>query len=125
MSILDELYHEWHTLREKPRKEEHAAWEHSEELWMQAENVLDAELFEELQHSVAELMDVEACREFEEGFRLGVQLMLEARTPGDPACITVGSALTSYNRRKAGETTPAVRFRSDRLQDKRKKQFPP
>ena len=88
MSILDELYHEWHTLREKPRKKEHAAWDRNEELWTQAEKALDAELFEKLQRSVVELIDMESCREFEEGFRLGVQLMLEARTlPGGPEAV--------------------------------------
>ena len=91
MSILNELYHEWHMPREKPREEEHPVWGRTEELWTRAEEVLDAELFEKLQSSVVEVIDQEACREFEEGFRLGVQLMLEARTPGDPACITVGT----------------------------------
>ncbi|MBD5169089.1 MAG: hypothetical protein HDT20_03045 [Oscillibacter sp.] len=84
MCILAELYHEWHSPREKLRDNEHAEWSRSEDLWMQAEQVLDAELFEELQRSVIDLMDQEACREFEEGFRLGVQLMLEATTPGAP-----------------------------------------
>ena len=88
MCILDELYHEWHTLREKPRKKEHAAWERSEALWMPAEKALDEELFEKLQRSVVELIDLESCREFEEGFRLGVQLMMEARAlPGEPEAV--------------------------------------
>ena len=88
MCILNELYHEWHVPREKPRKDESTAWDRSEELWTKAEKVLDAELFEKLQRSVVDLIDLEACREFEEGFRLGVQLMLEARTlPGEPEAI--------------------------------------
>ena len=82
MCILAELYHEWHSPREKLRGNEHAEWSRSEDLWMRAEQVLDAELFEELQRSVMDLMDQEACREFEEGFRLGVQLMLEVTHPG-------------------------------------------
>ena len=81
MGILDELYHEWHLPREKPRAGDHDAWDRSEVLWTQAEKVLDAELFEELKQSVIDLMDLEACREFEEGFRLGAQLMLDLQHP--------------------------------------------
>ena len=81
MGILDELYHEWHLPREKPWAGEHDAWGRSEDLWTQAEKVLDAELFEELKRSVIDLLDLEACREFEEGFRLGAQLMLDLQHP--------------------------------------------
>ena len=49
---------------------------------------------------------------------------LPTSAPGDPACITVGSASMSWNRRREEEPTPAVRFRPDRLQDKRKNKFP-
>ena len=77
MSILAELYHEWHSPREKPWEGEHAYWERSEDLWLQAKKHLDAELFDELKLSVMNLIDTEACHEFEEGFRLGAQLMLE------------------------------------------------
>ena len=77
MCILDELYYEWHSPRETPREEDHKEWERNEKLWAQAEKHLDAELLEELRRSVADLIDQEACREFQEGFRLGVGLMLE------------------------------------------------
>lgn len=79
MSILDELYHEWHAPREKPQAEDHAEWERSEDLWTQAEKCMDPELLEELRGSVVNLIDLESCREFREGFRLGVELMLETR----------------------------------------------
>ena len=81
MSILAELYREWHSPREKPWAGEHEDWDRSEDLWMQAEKYLDADLFDELKRSVMDLMDTEACHEFEEGFRLGVQLMLEMQRP--------------------------------------------
>ena len=84
MCILDELYHEWHSPREKPRKEEHTAWGYNEDLWIRAEKVLDGELFEELKQSVMELIDMEACREFEEGFRLGAQLILDLQLTAAP-----------------------------------------
>ena len=77
MCILDELYREWHSPRERPWEEEHEAWEYSEDLWTEAEKYLDAELFDRLKQSVMDLMDMEACREFGEGVRLGAQLMLE------------------------------------------------
>ena len=77
MCILDELYHEWHSPREKPQAEDHAEWERNETLWEQAEKYLSPELLEELQRSVAVLMEQESCREFREGFRLGVGLLLE------------------------------------------------
>lgn len=85
MCILAELYHEWHSPREKPWKGEHEMWERSEDLWIQAEKVLDAELFDELKRSVIDLIDMEACREFEEGVRLGAQLMLEIHRPSSTA----------------------------------------
>ena len=77
MSILNELYHEWHSPREKHRPDECEAWDRTEDLWEQAKKCLDSELFAELQRSITVLIDQEACHEFEEGFRLGVQLMLE------------------------------------------------
>ena len=85
MCILDELYHEWHSPREKPWEGEYEAWDHNEGLWMQAEKVLDAELFGELQRSVMDLMDLEAYHEFEAGFRLGAQLMLDLHLSSAPA----------------------------------------
>ena len=88
MDILAKLYHEWHAPLEKPRESEHEVWGRNEDLWIEAGKSLDPELLEELQESVMHLMDQEACREFEEGFRLGVQLMLEARTlPGESEAI--------------------------------------
>ena len=89
MSLLDELYHEWHSPREKPREGAREDWEYNENLWAQAEKVLDAELFEELQRSVIDLMDSESCHEFQEGFRLGVQLMQELQHPAAPAGIAL------------------------------------
>ena len=77
MCILDELYYEWHSPREAPRAEDHKEWERNENLWAQAEKYLDAKLLEELRRSVADLISQETCREFREGFRLGVGLMLE------------------------------------------------
>ena len=84
MRILDELYHEWHSPREKSREEGCKEWEHNEDLWLQAEKVLDPELFDELQQSVIYLMDMEACHEFQEGFRLGAQLMLDLQRSAEP-----------------------------------------
>ena len=84
MSILNELYYEWHSPREKHCAEEHEAWGRSEDLWMQAEKYLDSELFAELQQSVSALIDLEASQEFEAGFRLGVQLILETLQPSQP-----------------------------------------
>jgi len=79
MCILNELYYEWHSPRERSWKEIQEKWDLNEELWTQAEKYLNAELFEKLQFSVSQLIDLESCREFQEGFRLGVQLMLELR----------------------------------------------
>lgn len=84
MRILNELYYEWHSPREKPWEGEHADWEQNEALWAQAEEVLDAKLFEELRQSVINLIDLESCHEFQEGFRLGVELMMELEHPSAP-----------------------------------------
>ena len=83
MCILAKLYHEWYFPNEKPREGNMEEWSRNEDLWIRAEECLDAELFQELQISVSRLMDMETCRTFEEGFRLGAQLMLEvcASTP--------------------------------------------
>ena len=77
MCILDELYYEWHSPRETPRAEDREAWERNESLWNQAEKYLAPELLDQLRRSVSDLMDLEACREFREGVRFGVGLMLE------------------------------------------------
>ena len=80
MCILDELYYEWHSPRELPEQkceEIHEEWGRNEDLWTQAEKSLDPELLDQLQRSVSELMELECCQEFQAGFRLGVQLMLE------------------------------------------------
>ena len=90
MCILDELYYEWHAPREKPAEEEHEAWSRSEDLWEQVEKNLDAELFAEFQQSVIRLMDLETCREFREGFRLGAQLMLDLRLAATPSAPPAG-----------------------------------
>lgn len=84
MCILAELFYEWHSPRETPQNGDRAEWDRNEDLWTQAEKVLDAELFDELKRSVIDLMDLEACREFKEGFRLGAQLMLELYADGAP-----------------------------------------
>ncbi len=79
MCILDELYYEWHSPRERSWEGIQEEWGRNEELWTQAEKCLDAELYEKLHLSASRLIDLESCREFQEGFRLGVQLMLELR----------------------------------------------
>ena len=85
MSILDELYYEWHEPREKPRSEEQEKWGYIETLWARAEESLDADLLQELQMNIFQLLDQEACHEFQEGFRLGAQLMLSIRSPAAAA----------------------------------------
>ena len=92
MCILDELYHEWHSPREKPWEEEYEAWEYNEDLWSEAEKYLDAELFDKLKRSVIDLMDMEACREFGEGVRLGARLMLEIQRPPELPLSSTASA---------------------------------
>lgn len=104
MSILSEIYLEWYSMQEKPREGDREEWDRNEDLWLKASKKLDAELFEELHLSVIHLMEMEACREFEEGFRLGVQLMQElyfpvvSRKNGDGARLpfSSGAAATSY-----------------------------
>ena len=78
MCILAELYHEWYTPNEKPWEEGKEEWARNEDLWEQAEQCLDAELFQELQSSFIRLMDLETCHTFQAGFSLAVQLMQEA-----------------------------------------------
>lgn len=78
MCILAELYHEWYTPNEKPWEEGKEEWARNEDLWEQAEQCLDAELFQELQSSFIRLMDLETCHTFQAGFCLAVQLMQEA-----------------------------------------------
>lgn len=75
MSILDKLYREWYAPREKPTDESRREWAENEILWELAEKSLDADLFQKLYDSVFNLMDMEASREFQEGFCFGVQLM--------------------------------------------------
>lgn len=77
MCILDELYYEWHSPRERSQADIREAWGRSEDLWLKAEKHLDPALFEALRRSVGDLIDLESCREFREGFRLGARLMLE------------------------------------------------
>ena len=85
MNILAELYYEWHAPREKSWVEEREEWGYVETLWEQAEKSLDADLLEELQMNIFRLLDMEACHEFQEGFRLGAQLMLTLQSPTAPA----------------------------------------
>lgn len=77
MCILAELYHEWYTPNEKPWEEGKEEWARNEDLWEQAEQCLDAELFQELQSSFIRLMDIETCHTFQAGFCLAVQIMQE------------------------------------------------
>ena len=84
MCILADLYYDWHLPQEGRRADEEKAWGHIEDLWEQAEMQLDAELLEELQESVSNLIGMEAYHEFEAGFRLGAQLMLELKLPTAP-----------------------------------------
>ena len=88
MSILAELFHEWYSPNAKRWEEGDEGvqeWVRNEELWTQAEQCLDAELFRELQMSVIELMDLETCRTFRAGFRLGSQLMQEISAASAPS----------------------------------------
>ena len=75
MSILDELYREWYAPKEKSTEESLREWEQNEILWELAEKSLDADLFQKLHESVFNQLDMEASREFQEGFCFGVQLM--------------------------------------------------
>lgn len=98
MSILAELYYDWHSPREKPREGEREEWARNEELWMEAEKALDAELFCELQQSVIRLIDSESCHEFQEGFRLGFELMMELRHPSAPKSAAPQGCLEAASR---------------------------
>ena len=44
MCILDELYYDWHSSRETPQTKGSEEWRRNEDLWIQAEKCLDAEL---------------------------------------------------------------------------------
>ena len=48
MCILAKLYHEWYFPNEKPREGDMEEWSRNEDLWIRAEECLDAELFQEL-----------------------------------------------------------------------------
>ena len=87
MCILAELYHEWYSPNAKRWEDGDDGaeeWVRNEALWTQAEQCLDKDLFRELQMSVIELMDIETCRTFQAGFRLGSQLMQEISTDKAP-----------------------------------------
>ena len=81
MSILDELY-EWYETKGScyPRRRE--AQKRFGEVWDRTEKVLGEELGEELRSRIFDYMDEECSDDFQAGFRLGAQLMLELCLPG-------------------------------------------
>lgn len=81
MSLLNQLYHEWYEMNSPSFPEEHDVFARYEDAWKKAEKILDKELSNELLGCIIELMDAASSHDFEEGFRLGAQLMMELHPP--------------------------------------------
>ena len=88
MNILDEIYDEIY-LGEEPDTEEYRGLRESYyAVWDKAEEILGEEFFDKVWNTVVELNTAANRNYFKEGFRLGVQLMLEARAlPGEPEAV--------------------------------------
>ena len=91
MNILDELYHEMCIEKQPETAEYKEARERSYAIWEEAAEILGPEFSDQVWNNLVELSTIVSRHDFKEGFRLGVQMMSEARTPGDSACITVGT----------------------------------
>ena len=91
MSILDELY-EWYEMRAglSPRVGE--MQKQFGNLWQEAEKALGEDLSEKLRSSIFDYMDEECTQDFQAGFRLGAQLMLELYSTAAPQQSPVPSA---------------------------------
>lgn len=77
MGILEKLYHDLYEPNAPYRPEMREIYERYDAAWEKAEALLGDGLSHELLGSILELMDAEACNDFKEGFRLGVQFMYE------------------------------------------------
>ena len=85
MSILDKIY--WELYLENPPEttEYKEAKERCYAAWDEAIEVLSPELSNKVWDNFVEFDTIKSLYQFKEGFRLGVQLMSEARTlPGEP-----------------------------------------
>ena len=88
MSILDELYREM-CIEKRPETAEYTeARERGFAIWEEAAEILGPEFSDKVWNNLVELSTIAGRHNFKEGFRLGVQLMLEARAlPGEPEAV--------------------------------------
>ena len=84
MCILDELYHEWYIMKSGNHPDMGEAQKRFGELWKKAAQELGDEFSEELRGSIFDYMNDECCQDFQAGFRLGAQLMLELQLTAAP-----------------------------------------
>ena len=88
MSILDKIYYEMYLQKLPETAEYKEVRERSLAIWEEAAEILGPEFSDKVWNNLVELSTVGSHHDFKEGFRLGVQLMLEARTqPGGPEAV--------------------------------------
>ena len=84
MSILDKIYHEMYSEKMPEGEEYQKIREHTFATWEKGATILGPDFSDEVWNDLMELQAAEDCSDFRAGFRLGIQLMLEALSPATP-----------------------------------------